>query len=531
MLPIQFFGQNLHFSLNLFFSLATFATFWLYFDAWLVSKKPGEVLKWLGFLLVSISFLFQGVLVEKEILGASILGDYSDTTSLLLRAVAYILIIIALINEPLQKVPKNEGLNLTRNAKALVPLSISGISKIFLPFGALLIAFLYFRKATEGMEKHLRQVAVVFLALAVSEVFALAVFFRGSSNINIAKLTAAFGPLWTLQQVFLLIATVVLAVWVWSYLIKRLLNQLFIIFTSTILVIFLLISVSLTFLLVKNIEENTLANLTTASKVLNLSLDSKKVELFSQAEVFSLNPDIKAAVVSKNHSRLVELLEESTKNKQITGVVITSDSGMVLARAEDPDRWGDALSGDLLVKKALSGQAQTSVVAKEGVLAPIISLQAAQPITENGKVVGAVVVGLSISNNFLDGIKSSTGLDSAIYAGNTRSATTLLAPDGKSRWVGIKEEDTRIKAEVLEKGKTFQGNLNLVNRPFLAVYQPIHNSNEEVVGMLFTGQPETLILKASGRSIELVFLLAAVLLLVAIVPAYLISKYIAYQLR
>ena len=150
--------------------------------------------------------------------------------------------------------------------------------------------------------------------------------------------------------------------------------------------------------------------------------------------------------------------------------------------------------------------------------------------SKDGKVVGSVITSLAISNNFLDGIKEATGLDAAVYAGNTRAATTLLAPDQRSRWVGVKEENAKIKNQVLEKSETFSGSVSLVNRPFLVVYQPLRNANNEVVGMLFTGSPQVSIIKDAGESIELIFLLTSVLLLLSVVPAYLVSKYIAYQL-
>ncbi len=532
MLPLQFFGQNINFALNLFFSLVTFATFWLYFAAWLGQKKLQSSFKWFAFLLISASFLFQAVVIDKEILGDSLFANYPENLALVVRAVGYAVLVFALIREPLQSppiipvsLPKPK-----RTHKLLMPFSLTIVPKVLLPVGAFAVAFLYFRKATDGMEKHLRAVAFAFLSLAVYEVLGLSSLFRETTNITISNLIAPFGPIWALQQVFLLISLVILGRWVWGYLLKRLQSQLFIIFTSTVLVIFLVISIGLTFLLIKNIEKSALDNLETASKVLNYSLDSKKAELSAIAEVFTQNPEISAAVLAKDHNKLNLLVSKSLENKKISSLVITTNAAMVLSRAEDPDSWGDSLSSDALVQKAISGSNQTSIVTKVGNLVPAVYLQSAQPILKDSAVVGTVLVGLAISNNFLDGIKTSTGLDSAIYAANTRTATTILAPDKKSRWVGIKEENSQIKKEVLEKGQTFKGSSSLVNRPFLVVYKPLKNVNNEIVGMIFTGQPEVSILLAAGRSIELVFILAAVLLIISLVPSYLISKYIAYQL-
>lgn len=533
MLPLQFFGQNLHFALDLFFSLILFAVFWLYFDAWTVRKKSREVYKWLGFLLLSLSFLIQATVIEQSILGTSLFGDYTETVSIVLRLIGYLSVVASQLIDPLQPIPDNKGLDLeNKNSKNFVIFTSLFINlKFVLPLGSLSVALLYFRRATTGLERHLKSIAIAFFLLSISELFALASAFRSSTNIDLHNLTAAFGPLWAFEQLFLFLAALILGKWVWSYLVKRLQSQLFMIFTASILLVFLIISVSFTFLLVGNIQNDSLSSLETASKVLNLNIDSKRAETSANAEVFSQNPDIKSAVTSKDHNKLNSVIGSTLEAKKISSLLVISSTGMVLARGEEPDRWGDSLSNDPIVEKALIGKDVSNIVSKDGVLAPVIYLQAAKPILINGKVVGAVVASIALNNNFLDGIKNSTGLDSAIYAKNLRSATTLLAPDGKERQIGVKENNSVITNQVLDKGETFAGSLQILNQPFLVVYQPIKNINNEVIGMSFTGEPQVNILVDSGKSIEITFFLSAILLVLSIFPSLLISKYITRQLH
>jgi ABC-type spermidine/putrescine transport system permease subunit II len=49
--------------------------------------------------------------------------------------------------------------------------------------------------------------------------------------------------------------------------------------------------------------------------------------------------------------------------------------------------------------------------------------------------------------------------------------------------------------------------------------------------MLFIGQPQNKVLQSAGHSIELTFIVAAILLAIAILPAYWMSRYIARQLE
>ncbi len=540
MLPVQFFGQNVHFAISLFAALVFFAVFWLIFDAWILRREKKELLKWVGFLLISISFLIHATVLEQGVLGASILGGGSEILATLLRIFGYLGIVWGQMIDPLQPAPKTEGLVLEKKKKSakevfglLPPLAaLTPFLKFLLSAGALAAGLLYLRRGTIGLERHLKPVAFALFFLTIFEILSLASLLRGSANPIIYDLVAPFGPIWILEHLFLLIGIFLLGKWVWNYLVTRLQSQLFMIFTSSVLIIFLLTTASFTFLLMQNIQREALANLETAAKVLDYALGGKKAETASSAESLAHNPEIMAALAVEDHQKLATLTGKILETKKQSSLIITNEFGQVLVRAEDPDRWGDSISDDPLVKRALVGTGMTSVLPKEDVLAPLIYLKSAVPVRDEAKnIIGAAVAGVVIDDGFVDGIKNATSLDSAVYAGNVRSATTFLAPDGKHRWIGIKEENQQVKHEVLRQGKTFKGGLNVLNRPFLAVYAPLKDVDNSVVGMLFIGKPVSSIFQTAGRSVELTFLVAAVLLVISIIPAYLISKYISKQLR
>jgi len=552
MLPLQFFGQNIHFAINLFAALVFFAVFWLYFDAWTSKKHFKEFVDWLGFLLVALSFLVNATIIEQSVLGHSLLGNVSAAVSVILRIVGYATIIVGQIIDPLQAKPKTHGLEesvyTTDDGLANVPPSNSAekpaksASAIFLstlvnplrfllPLGSLGVAGLYWRRATKGLEHHLRPIAYAFLGLFIFDLLSLSRLLQGSDNPLIARLVASFGPLWTLQQVVLLVSVLVLGRWVWQYLTRRFMSQLFMIFTSLTLAVFLLTTVSFTYLLVNNVQNSSLDNLQVAASVLGYAIDSKKSETLAITEAVASNTDISAAIVAKDHNKLASLTSTFLHDKKQSSLIITNNSGQVLMRAEDPSSWGDSLSSDTLIRRALIGEPSSSVSSKDDVLAPLIYIKSASPIRDSNKnIVGSAVVSLVAGNGFVDGIKQATGLDSAVYAGNVRSATTFVAPDGTSRWVGVKENSKTVNSLVLKKGQTYRGTLDVLNRQFLTVYVPIKDIDNAIVGMLFIGQPQVSVLQAAGHSVELTFLVTAILLIAAIMPAYYISKYLARQL-
>ncbi|MEK7059620.1 MAG: cache domain-containing protein [Patescibacteria group bacterium] len=556
MLPIQFFGQNVHFAISLFAALVFFAVFWLHFDAWTAKKQLREFVNWAGFLLVALSFLVHATVIEQSVLGNSLLGDISETVSLIIRIIGYGGIILSQLIDPLQPKPKLQGLEENQyttgegtanvpepdrpakptksNAKAPAAIGFAGLANpihFLPPLQALTIAGLYWRRGTTGLERHLKPIAVSFLLLFAFELLALGSLWQDSNNPLIAKFVASFGWLWIAQHVFLLAGVLVLGHWVWQYLTRRFMSQLFMLFTSLTLAIFLLTTVSFTFLLTNNVQKAALDNLQTAASVLGYAINGKKAETLANTEAIAASSDIADAIVAKDHKRLVSLTETFLHDKKQSSLVITGDAGQVLLRAENPDRWGDSLSSDTLIRRALIGQSTSTVSAKEDVLAPLIYIKSATPIRDTNKtIVGAAVVGLVADNAFVDGIKHATGLDSAIYAGNVRSATTFVAPDGVSRWVGVKESSNKIQTTVLKQGKPFSGSVNILNRQFLAVYAPLRDVDNTVIGMLFIGQPQVTILQAAGRSVQLTFMVTAALLIISIVPAYLISRYLTRQL-
>jgi len=95
--------------------------------------------------------------------------------------------------------------------------------------------------------------------------------------------------------------------------------------------------------------------------------------------------------------------------------------------------------------------------------------------------------------------------------------------------VRIKEENETIKERVLAQGQTFEGSVDILSVPYFAVFSPLKSFDNNVVGMLFVGRPQTSILQTAARSIELTFSISAILLVLSGLPAYLISKYIAGQ--
>lgn len=533
---VQFFFENVHFAINLIAALVLFSIFWLYFDAWLNNKRRRELPKLIGLFLLSLSFLVHAVSVETSILPISVLGKNVNAIAFTaLVIIGYLLLMFGVSRDPLQAHPKTGGITKQMFKVAIaLPTSLSlplinSIPAIY-PMLAALTGFLYLRRATLGYEFHLRKAALGFYLLSLFGLLSLASLFRDTGNVDLYAVVAPFGSLWLLEHFILLAGVLILGRWIWYYLFLRLNTQLFMIFTTAVVAIFLIVTVAFSSLLLRNLAGETLSRLETDVKVLSFAVDSKRAELLADATVVAQNPQVQAAL-TQGGSPLGEIAERFFDSKRHSFLAIVSPSGEVLGRGEDRERTGGSLSDDPLVKRALAGEGVSAIVTRSGAVAPEIAVRAATPVKRGETLIGAVTLGTTIDNAFVDGVKAATGLEAAVYGNNLLSATTLTFSPSGSRPFGIAQENQTVVKQVLEQGELFVGSEEILNTPYYVAYLPLKDIEQKPVGMLFVGKPQLGVLQTAGRSIELTYIVAALLIVIAVVPAYYISRYLAGQVR
>ena len=535
---LDFIGQNVHFAVNLLASLAMFAVFWLIFDAWLERKKLKETLRWLGFLLLALGFLANGSIIDQVELTSAGINQVLPFIANLLRVLGYALVVASQLADPLMKRPTySDEFDTEPTAKtkktsmmALVPATIAKF--IVLPVLPLAAAVLYFRRATTGLERHLQPVAVGFALLTVFELLTAINSLQSTLNPLTYNFVQTYGPVWWLAQLMILAASITFGNWVWRYLTKRLLSQIFIVLVTTTVSIYFVSTVGFSYLLLGNTRAQALADLSTASHVLSYALTSNKLALQAQAEAASLRPGVAPAAAASDHKQALAAIGTFARDHHANSLIVTDADGKVLARSEDPERFGDSLSSNSLIQRSLIGRSVASVVVSQGVVAPAVALVSAQPIrNQQGQIVGTVKMTQAISSAFVDNVKAATGLDSTVYGNDQRSATTLKTADNLHRAVGIKETNQNIVQTVLKKGQAYNGEAQYQNRRYLAAYTPLLDADNNKVGMLLVAHPASQLLASATKSTELAFLTAVGLLVLSIGPVYLLARKIAGDVR
>lgn len=535
---LDFIGQNVHFAVNLLASLAMFSVFWLIFDAWLERKRVTETLRWLGFVLLALGFLANGATIDQIEVKTSAINHILPVLANILRVLGYALVIAGQLADPLMKRPTyanefdaaDKPNPTLAKSMAVVPITVAKF--VLLPILPLVAAGLYWRRATTGLERHLKPVAIGFAGLTLFELLSIFTSLQSTANPLTYNIVQTYGPLWWLAQLMLLGASLIFGNWVWRYLTKRLLSQIFIVLVTTTVVIYFVSTVGFSYLLLGNTRAQALADLSTASHVLNYALSSNKQALQAQAEAASVRPGLATAAAASDHKAAVAALSTFARDHHASSLIITDADGKVLARNEDPERYGDSLSSNSLIQRSLIGRSVASVTVSNGVVAPAVALVASQPIrNEQGLIVGTVKLSQAISSAFVDNVKAATGLDSTVYGNDQRSATTLRTADFRHRAIGIKETDKTILETVLNHGQAYNGEAKYQNRSYLAAYTPLLDADNNKVGMLLVAHPASQLLASATKSTELAFLTAVGLLILSVGPVYLLARKIAGDVR
>lgn len=387
----------------------------------------------------------------------------------------------------------------------------------FLQFGLTLIcatlAFMYWRRASIGLEDHLKHVAIGFGLLALYELVGLSSLFRESNVVWVSKLVAPFGSINILQYFILMSASLVLAKWTWYYLLKRLSTQLFMLALTGAVGLSLLITGLFVTLLLKSVESESLTKLTSNARVVSSLLSEKQARLLSETKLFA------TGLTSLERRDLLEKVKAQMKETGVSSLVVTDSEGKIILKGENEEERGMSWSEDKYVISALKGEQVAGVVSRSGVVAPEISIRVAVPATG-----GVVVASQILDNAYVGGLKASTGLAVSIYGDQLMSSTTEDLGDSKTRLLGIKETNTKVIEQVWKRGEILAQTSKVGEQDYLSAYVPLRDQDNEVTAVLQVSQPQVAALQTAGQAVQMTFALVIMVMLVLSVPIYFVCQ-------
>jgi len=145
---------------------------------------------------------------------------------------------------------------------------------------------------------------------------------------------------------------------------------------------------------------------------------------------------ITSALISglKTRNRVLVLAETKklfvqAQNQNIDILTISDDKGVIVARGHLPEAYGDKKGSLPLYKQALGGKyAADYEKGKAG-----FAIRGAAPIFDyQGRVIGTIMIGRKISNQWISQVRGKTGVEISIFEGSTKRIATTLKDSSKS---------------------------------------------------------------------------------------------------
>ena len=231
-------------------------------------------------------------------------------------------------------------------------------------------------------------------------------------------------------------------------------------------------------------------------------------------------PNVIHGIETKNSGLLGKLSGDLVASGQADFMAFVDKNGGLLgSHGVEIDMQGRTTSS--CISKSLNGGICTTFGPTKN---DMVTLQATAPVSLEGKVIGAVLVGMSLTKNdaFADRMKKIFGTEVTIFSGNERVSSTIM--DNGRCAVGTKLDNDLILDEVIKKKNIYSAVVSLFNKPHMAIYWPLRDVSENVIGMLFLGKDMSLIKEAENTVFNriLYVCLAAMALLSAV--GYFVSK-------
>ncbi|MCK9185850.1 cache domain-containing protein [Candidatus Gracilibacteria bacterium] len=544
---LDFLFNTANFIIHVLASFASFLIGWLFLDVWFSDKKnKTNLAKGAGFFLIALFLLFSEI--------GDLIGGYYNLVEQVL-IIGLILVFVGFIMESTPLLAELDA-NIKASSRAKNTKEVNIFKKILSVFLIIAIAgnfainflkpdlylnkfvilgliifnlLLLASKLFLGIQKQLKNLFYGMFFFGISYGFTVIGEYLLGTDIRFTIWTQTYGIIWWATKIALFIGFFIIGRYAFYYLKYRLRAKFFISFIVSSLIVFFVVTIAFLLVLTNDFQKNTLNNLKASNKAIHLSLVDIRNRSILAAKALVNNESVTSGASTENHDLMKSPVEDILLSGNVDYIIITNEAALSIYETNDKEAFGRSYSNDKYIKRALEGIPTNTFLVEKGILSPQVVVKTYLPIVRNEGVLGVVIVANIIDNQFLDGIKKQTGLDSSIYADNTVIATTFSTNDGKMRLSGTKENDTDLLNTVLKKGEDYSGSIEIFNQEYLGIYTPLKDGDQKIIGMVFVGEPSAIISAVTRLSMERTFGLASILILLALIPIYFFSKNIAQE--
>ena len=264
------------------------------------------------------------------------------------------------------------------------------------------------------------------------------------------------------------------------------------------------------------------------SKSLEYIIEQKKNTAVNSVKWFENSDVLLKAINEKNRSDIIKFGKQAMSDFGLDYLVVTDLRGNVIAREDEPNNFGDSITNEVNIQKALKGEVSVGIEQGTG---GKLSILAGCPIEDKkGQIVGAVSTGYILADKFVEDVNKTLSCDITIFNGSERVATTLK--DNEKKLTGTKLNDSEIQENVLNKGQSTSKVMFIYGNYYYSMYSPLFDVNNEIIGMSFIGVPanivQSLVMKLTIYQLLISFITVLISLLVL---SFILKKYVSVPLN
>lgn len=231
------------------------------------------------------------------------------------------------------------------------------------------------------------------------------------------------------------------------------------------------------------------------------------------AKDIAVNPDLVAAAKKKDHEALFAITTPLVEDAGLEYMVITDAEGYVIIRTHQPGvipSPDDSIANQMNIQHALKGEPYVTVEQGKVVF---LSVRAGAPIRDkDGSIIGAVSTGYVLSENTIAyDIRNTFDVDCVLYLKDAVVASTFDLPADATlhNFTGNAERIlARVNAGETVNEVTFIGDTN-----YLTAIGPLVGAGDEIVGMIETSMPESVLDTEINRMVRNILLGALFIML------------------
>ena len=331
-----------------------------------------------------------------------------------------------------------------------------------------------------------------------------------------------------------------LARWLWLSLVRSVRLRFVAVFVVALLLLASVVSGALTQVIGHNLEQEEFARLSLAENGQRAAVAQRAEEATRFATLLGRSGLVTNAYL-KNPRDLRSIAVATLQGLPVFDldfVAFYDERGAGLASATAKKGFppldslqGIALGGSESVNRVLRSRTVAGEVTSSG--ATSIAAIGAVTITQKpagGRILGAIVVGYDIRNEFLRRLKVGAEADITIIKGGELIATSYADPSDAEGLIAARRD--AIRRTVEEQGQVLQATGNPGGEPAFVIYAPLRTENTaQIAGVIALSRPATLLASSQREINSALFLITLAASALAAALAWLLSGRVTRPIR